>query len=342
MWLRRALLGCATGAALLAVALAVFLMSSTGQRLRDGVSRVLETDEGLDHPLASADDVLRYLQQHPDRYALAMWDVGDEDAGVFHDADTAWPLASTVKIVPLMLASERVADGRWSLDTPTPEVERFYLPGSDGNAHPEALRADGGTSTLGATIHAMVRFSDNAATDALLFRLGREAFGDQPLHPLTGTLLLARSFDGGSIDDAAWAAAARLDAGTVVTLPFIADQEAMTRRFDNRGTARDFARLMERIYAADDPRYALARQELQWPMQFKSNQADFVVLATKGGSLPGTLTAAYYVETRAHRRRVMALFLHDLPFATWAELSRSFAQQKLERALLLEADSPDL
>lgn len=333
--MRRLLLGLSATLLIAIAALIVFLLTDTGRSLRDAVSLVLETDELDGGTLASSSDVLAYLQAHPDRYALALWTVGEEDAGLFHDADRSWPLASTVKIIPLALASERIADGRWAPDAPTPEVERFYLRGTDGNAHPEALaKLDGGTSTLANTIHAMIRFSDNAATDTILFRLGRDA----GVHPLSGTTLLAiHGFDGGSIDDAAWREAEALGSGPhEVRLPSITEQEAMTRTFDNRGTARDFARLMERLFIDDSSATALARTELQWPMAFDANQRDFETLATKGGSLPGTLTAAYFAKNKKGERRVLALFFHDLPFATWVQLSRSYAQQSLERELLLD------
>jgi hypothetical protein len=283
--------------------------------------------------------MVAYLEAHPDRFALAAWDLGHEDAGLFHEADTLCPLASTVKIVPLILASEELAAGRWFAETPTPEVEAFYLPGTDGNAH-LAGSADGGTTTLGGTIHAMIRYSDNAATDALLFRLGRERLvsdaGLPTPHPLSGSVLLASThFDGGSVDDAAWLLAGQLREHPLTARIHlsVADQEAMAHTFDNHGTTRAFAAAMERIFTTDSP---TARKELAWPMEFESNRRDFVVLATKGGSLPGTLTSASFAETKSGQRRVVALFLHDLPFATFATLSTTYAQQQLERELLLD------
>ena len=74
-------------------------------------------------------------------------------------------------------------------------------------------------------------------------------------------------------------------------------------------------------------------------MEFEPNRRDFTVLATKGGSLAGTLTATYYAQTKAGRRRVLALFLHDVPFSTWSKLMQTFAQQQLERSLLLDDDA---
>ncbi len=338
--------GCGAVLLSLLVAALVFSSTTTGRGLIEAVALVLETDELGGRALETSEDVIGYLEAHPDRYALAAWDVGHEDAGLFHDADALWPLASTVKIIPLALASEEVAEGRWSLDTPTPEVESFYLPGTDGNAHAEG-NADGGTARLGGALHSMIRFSDNAATDAILFRLGRERLrSNEPglpgPHPLSGTMLLSREGwnHEGDLEDAAWSRAAKLLEVPVVVGPTpISAQEKMARELDNRGSARAFARLMERLFTGETSRTALARKELSWPMEFPGNQRDFVVLAAKGGSLAGVLTSASYAETKRGQRRVVALFLHDVPFATWGSLSRSYAQQRLERELLFDPDA---
>jgi hypothetical protein len=358
--MRKAAIGCGFTLALVIIAFLVVLLSPPGRRIAGAVLHVMQTDELNGATLETSEDVIKYLEAHPDRYALAAWDVGAEEQGLFHDADTAWPLASTVKIIPLTLASEEIAAGRWSVSTPLPEVEALYLPGTDGNAHPEAKEA-GDTSTIGGAIHAMIRFSDNAATDALLFRLGRERVPS--VHPLSGTTLLAATEwkNDGGVNDAAWEiSSALLDGGVKYELsPSIPAQEQMARELDNKGTARDFARRIEQIFTDDEQRasldaeggpgglerahqherYALARKELSWPMEFESNQRDFVVRATKGGSLAGVLTSASFAETKSGQRRVVALFLHDLPFATWVGLSKSFAQQQLERELLSSPDA---
>jgi hypothetical protein len=344
--MKRVLLAGCGSVLLLGLGLVVMLYASAGgSAARDYVGYVMETSENEVTSFEDTEALIRYLEAHPDRYALAAWEVGREDAGLFHDPDSEWPLASTVKIIPLALASEELAAGRWDASTPTPEVELFYLPGLDGNAHPEAS-VDGGTSTLAGAIHGMIRYSDNAATDAILLRLGRERLtsttpGLPTPHPVFGTMMLgAKGFDAGTrseLDDAAWALAAaqREPVSSSPRIP-IRDQVAMTRNLDNRGSARAFARLVERLFTDASQTTAVARRELQWPMQFHTNQEQFKVFGTKGGSLPGTLTSASYVETQSGARRVVALFLHDIPFAAWLDLMSNYRQQDLERELLAE------
>ncbi len=341
-------------AVLAVVALAVGAWKA--RRVIDAVAEVIATDELDGKQLTTAEDVWAYLRAHPERYALAAWDVGDEAHGVFLDADAAWPLASTVKVVPLALVCHRLEQGTWTPDRPLPNVEHFYLSGTDGQAHPKARSAlDGGIVTVGAALTAMIQFSDNAATDALLFELGREALEVETTelgvqrapHPLTGTLLASlEGADAGVADDRAWALALTLkeDAARadVMAEAFasrrVREQVVMAATLDNRGSARAYARLLERFFVDDGPRYARARDRLSWPMRFPANQERFLRWGTKGGALAGTLTSAHFVEQKNGRRRVLALFLHDLPFATWAGLANSYAQQKVELELLQADD----
>ncbi|MBX3681423.1 MAG: serine hydrolase [Thauera sp.] len=308
-------------------------------------------------PLTTADDVWNYLRAHPDQFALAAWDVGDEANGVFHDADTAWPLASTVKIVPLALACHRLHSGEWSENSPIRDVERFYLPGTDGGAHEAAIHElGGGVRTIGDALTAMIEFSDNAATDALLFELGRSVvdretslLGDiEPPHPVAGTMLVAlEGAKAVSVRERAWAIASILDADSqraAAVAGRLSDYSArellsIARHFDNRGTARAFAKLMERLFTDQSGRYELARQRLGWPLRMPHNRDLFRQWGAKGGSLPGTLSSAQFAETTSGRRRVVALFLHDLPLSRWKELSTSFAQQFVELEIL-NADNP--
>lgn len=302
--------------------------------------------------LATADDVWNYLRAHPDQFALAAWEVGDEVNGVFHDADTAWPLASTVKIVPLALTCHRLHSGEWSEDKAIVDVERFYLPGTDGGGHEAAMQALGGSvRTVGDALTAMIEFSDNAATDALLFELGRSVveteaprLGDiESPHPIAGSMLLElERAKAGSTRERAWAIASMLEGDpqrAALAAKWLSDYSPrellrIARQFDNRGTARAFAKLMEHVFTDQSGCYEPARKRLGWPLRIPHNRHRFRQWGAKGGSLPGTLTSAQFAETTSGRRRVLALFLHDLPLSRWTVLSTSFAQQFVELEIL--------
>jgi D-alanyl-D-alanine carboxypeptidase len=330
--------------------------------------------------LTTADGVLDYLAAHKADVSLASWKLGDEEHALLLNPDQPQPLASTVKILVLAAYAARVADGSFSPDEPVAvgDWDKLYLPGTDGDAHPTALKAlaekgqsKDGKVRLADVVWAMVRFSDNAATDFVLQRLGQPAVQGIPAlvqepmllppRPLGGALLTWRGAfdedpavrlarwvepDSGYAQET-WRASAQLAsdpafrAGILKSLSRdgigldVPGQESFAAALDNRGSARAYARIMGRIYADRLSGAALMREALEWPMKNAPIRAEFDHLGTKGGSLPGVLTAAYYAMPKSDGKpRVLALFIRNVPFRAWLELAQSFAQQDLERKLL--------
>jgi D-alanyl-D-alanine carboxypeptidase len=139
----------------------------------------------------------RYLGRHANDVALVCYtaklDGGIEaaDPSIFHNADTPMPLASTIKIVLLAGYARDVAAGRLDPEQPVSlaDWERFYLPATDGGAHPASL-ADLGLAAdecgfatdsaaivpLRALVWAMIAHSDNAAADWVLERIGDDGW----------------------------------------------------------------------------------------------------------------------------------------------------------------------
>jgi hypothetical protein len=139
----------------------------------------------------------RYLGRHAADVSMVAYTVAPDgtpdatDPAIEHNADVPMPLASTIKIVLLAGYAREVVAGRLDPEQPVPlaDWERFYLPATDGNAHPDAL-ADLGIATdesgfaadpsavvpLRSLIWAMIAHSDNAAADWVLERIGREGW----------------------------------------------------------------------------------------------------------------------------------------------------------------------
>jgi beta-lactamase class A len=133
-----------------------------------------EARPALDHLLANPGDV-----------GLVAYRVGQEEQGLYLNADTPMPLASVVKLIHLVAYVEAVSDGR--LDpaswVPVSDLEQYFLPGSDLRAHPNALEELTERRLVGQNPPAvpleelpwmMMRYSSNAATDYLHMRLGQE------------------------------------------------------------------------------------------------------------------------------------------------------------------------
>lgn len=178
----------------------------------------------------TVDDVLAYLHEHRADVAVASFTASangwlePEDPVLVQAPLQPMPLGSTIKIVTLAAYAREVEAGR--LDPRRPvrldAWERYYLPGSDGEAHPRSL-AELGLAfdelgfalepdrevPLSALVDAMMRHSDNAAADYLLELLGPAAVrttirlaglvGQQQPVNLLGFLLVAHNHEDGAL-----------------------------------------------------------------------------------------------------------------------------------------------
>jgi beta-lactamase class A len=128
---------------------------------------------------------LVHLLANPGDVGLVAFRVGQEEQGVYLNADTSMPLASVVKLIHLVAYVEAVSDGR--LDpaswVPVSDLEQYFLPGSDLRSHPRSLEElterrlvaqDPPAVPLEEIPWMMIRHSSNSATDYLHMRLGQE------------------------------------------------------------------------------------------------------------------------------------------------------------------------
>jgi beta-lactamase class A len=164
-------------------------------------------------------DLIDWIAAHPEQVSLLVTGGGDAAGELDWRAERSRPVGSTFKLVALAAYAREVAADR--LDpaerVAQRDVERWYLEGTDGGAHERALAATpadaGGTLSLDEVVRAMTEFSDNAATDYLLARLGRERVLETArlldvealgagVSPIVGTLLtLADDGLGRSVDE---------------------------------------------------------------------------------------------------------------------------------------------
>jgi beta-lactamase class A len=139
--------------------------------------------------LRNVEDVLEYLVQHKKDVSLVVFDIGDEEHGLYLNADELRPLGSTVKLQLLAAYAARLERGELSADESVPlnEWDRLYLPRTDGGAHDYSLRAlrkqghlRGDHARLSDLVQGMMRYSDNAAADYFMWRLGRQQLAALP------------------------------------------------------------------------------------------------------------------------------------------------------------------
>lgn len=299
-------------------------------------------------------ELLAWVRAHPRRASLVVLDARGRPL-VAQRPRRPMPLASTRKILVLAAAAEQVAAGRWDLDDEVAqgELDRWYLPGTDGGAHPAALEAYGTDWSLRTALDAMIVFSDNAAADVVLDRVGGPAAVDRlsrrlglrdqdPIWSLRGEYLAWAD------EPRAWLAASprrrqqiagRLAAasqGPVTPgLPSVAAQRCLPLA-SVRGSMLDFARLQRlgrRRAAAGDPAAGLAVDVLSWPRADPDTAAAFPVFATKGGAFAGVVTEATAIQAAGRRPIYVAQAYRLLPAGVEQRLRTDFLQQQLYVAL---------
>ncbi len=120
-----------------------------------------------------------FIKKYPDKSAIYLVQNGKVLIDI--NADRKMPLASTVKIIIAIEYAYQATDGKidpkqW-IDTS--ELNKYYIPNTDGNAHPEWLsymkamtRLQNGKVQLKEVAKGMIDFSSNANTEYLLDLLG--------------------------------------------------------------------------------------------------------------------------------------------------------------------------
>ncbi len=319
-----------------------------------------------DQPALDPAGLLLQLTEQPADVSVVAYGVrpdGTPDPAqpsVLVNPDAPMPLASTRKIV-LLAAYARAVSNR-TLDpvraVKLADWEAYYLPGTDGGAHPAALKRlalkTGAGYTLDQVAGAMIRESDNAAADFIYALLGADAVqavihdaglkGQEPLFPISGEF---RAYDRTRLSatfklsrEAFRAQAISLTPApgsrpTATPLPGPADQARLSDAFTVRGTARDYAGVMARVMTGtflNTDVSAIMARHLEWPLDGADVKASFERLGAKGGSLPGIYTNNFYllpkVGPAAGQRRVVSVFLRRIPASreqAWTQAAELFA-----------------
>jgi D-alanyl-D-alanine carboxypeptidase len=142
------------------------------------------------------DDVLSFIALNPEQVGIACYLVDDPEAGFYHHENDDFKLASTYKILIAIGYAEQVAAGLLDPDAriAVRDIDRYYLPGTDGNAHPTWLAHapvdDDDSVRLHDVAYGMIRFSSNADTDYLLSRLDDTGYDWADLFARLGTTTL--------------------------------------------------------------------------------------------------------------------------------------------------------
>lgn len=126
-----------------------------------------------------ANRVLDFIRKNPTKASILL--IRNDDIIAQKNIDKLMPLASTVKIIIAIEYAEQCSNATLDPDelVSFAELDRFYIPKTDGDAHPNWIKSLGGQTTsdqvsIREIAKGMIRFSSNANTEWLLNRLGRE------------------------------------------------------------------------------------------------------------------------------------------------------------------------
>lgn len=128
--------------------------------------------------------ITKFIKENPDRTAILI--VQNDTIFASINVDKMMPLASTVKIIIAIEYADQAGNGLINPDEEIDlaELEKFYVPNTDGDAHPEWLGAVKGKVTnnkisIREIAKGMIKFSSNANTEWLINRLGQDKVNAQ-------------------------------------------------------------------------------------------------------------------------------------------------------------------
>jgi hypothetical protein len=310
--------------------------------------------------LSTPDQLLAYIASHRADVGLVSYTVDAEgridpaDPVILHNPDLSMPLASTFKIVVLAAYARGVELGHLdpAMRLSVGDWERNFLPGTDGGAHAAALDELGipadefgfaldatRTVTLDQAVHAMIKFSDNTATDFVMETIGAPEIRatldvanlrkQQMPVPLVGTFLAWSNHEDGSLT-----ASRMRDLLQLTPAQYQARVRELTALFHNQtwrvleyyfrltaekpATPQVEARVADRLFFTGSPREygrimakvltgtflspgisATMRRHLGWITEIPQIGDLFSAAGFKGGSLYGVLNSVWYLVPKA-------------------------------------------
>lgn len=153
---------------------------------------------------------VKYFKEHPKD--VAMYYQRDGKVLINKNSDQVMPLASTVKIIVAIEYAKQVAARKInpSAMIDTAILDNFYLPNTDGGAHPAWLaeykknnKVFDGKIDMRSIVQGMMRYSSNANTEFLMDTLGLDSINanlmslnmpkHQKLYPIVSSLFVIQA-----------------------------------------------------------------------------------------------------------------------------------------------------
>lgn len=301
---------------------------------------------------AGADSLLNFIVKNKSRSALYV--VRNDTVLAKQNENKMMPLASTVKILVAVEFAKQAGSNIIDAESyvPVSELDKYYLPGTDGNAHPNWLSFEkekkllkGDSVKLIDVARGMTIFSSNANTEYLMDLLGIEniksnlkLFGLKDhtnIFPLVSSLFLYQN-PHNSKEKKILKAIGELteqqyDQTILQIHNGLKNNPSLKKKFRPQDLTMDMQKMWsDRLPAStvktyvqlgsilnsrkflDEKSYAVLARLLEYFMEAPGNQKFYKHFGIKGGSTAFVLTETFYATTQNGDRVEAAYFFNDL------------------------------
>jgi D-alanyl-D-alanine carboxypeptidase len=299
-----------------------------------------------------ADSVLNFIAANKTRAALYL--VRNDTVLAKQNENKLMPLASTVKIMVAVEFAKQAASGIIDEDSyvAIQELDKYYLPNTDGGAHPQWLGYEKmkkhikeDSIKLVDVARGMIIFSSNANTEYLMDLLGLDnvknniqLFGLQQhtaIYPLVSSLYMYQNPKGAKEGKILKAIKQMPEEQYCKFIALIHNQLKYDSSFKAKFRPQDLSMKMQKVWSDRLPAstvkeyvqvckilntrkflepdaYGVLAEVLESLMESTANQKWLKHAGTKGGSTAWVLTKALYATTQANTAIEVAYFFNDL------------------------------
>ena len=301
---------------------------------------------------AVADSFLNFIKANKDKASVYI--TKNDTVIAFLNENKSMPLASTMKIMVAVEFAKQASSSLIDKNSyvPLSGLNRYYLPNTDGNAHPKWLDYEkknghvrGDSIKLVDVARGMIMFSSNANTEYLMDLLGFNniqsninLFGIKAhtlLYPPAASLLMyqnpkktsenkiLKTINKFSDDEYAryvYSLHVQLKHDDRFKTAFHAEDMTMKmqKAWSDRlpaSTTKDYvhlANILNNRKFLTDDAYKIISEVLEYPMESKAFQAAFKHYGAKGGNTAFVLTHVIYLKTKSNANMELAIFFNNL------------------------------
>lgn len=322
---------------------------------------------GVWYFLPNERNVLSFIKQNPDRAAMLL--IRNDTIIAKQNINKVMPLASTVKII---LAIEYAIQSSKGIINPNElislsELEKYYIPDTDGDAHPNWLKSVKKTITdnkisITEIAKGMIRYSSNANTEWLLNKLGAENVNNRidslelknhtKIYNIVSALFVGTELFPKEKEDIV---ATKLKNLSIEK--YIATSEQIHKKLENdttykntigelslpiqklwsdnlpSSTVEDYVSIMKKINSRnyfDSVTQKYLDEVMEYILENPANRGWLEHSGMKGGSTAFVLTKALYATDKKGNKTEMAYFLNDLTIPEITKLQMSMNKFELK------------